>query len=312
MKMQCFTQQHLNGYKKEYIKLKQKPFNKLSFLDFMAARIQSPSSINTYKRCPRKYYYEYILGLQSLPSIHLIRGKITHSTLEDFFKIDIKFISKDHFEFELNILLNNLLKKNWEKSEKNLKELNLEKKEIDFYYRETLAMLDNWFRNFIRRLDKELNKSHNLEIAFKTIQPLTEAHIVSEKHQVQGFLDTVYKKTEGVFIVDYKTSKEAKITPEYRLQLAIYSLLYYEKYGVKPKKVGIDFLRHDIQFIDVDEQLMDFARQECKLIHEKTLSDNIEDYPKTPNKLCDYSSDCCKYYEQLIQQKKLADFTNKR
>ena len=52
----------------------------------MAKRIQSPSSINMYKRCPRKYYLHYILKKPIKPNIHLFRGSTVHSTIEIFEK----------------------------------------------------------------------------------------------------------------------------------------------------------------------------------------------------------------------------------
>ena len=55
----------------------------------MAKRVESPSSINTFKHCHRKYYYQYIEKLPTLPNIHQIRGNIAHSTLENFYDIDI-------------------------------------------------------------------------------------------------------------------------------------------------------------------------------------------------------------------------------
>ena len=48
-------------------------------------KVQSPSSIKTYKQCPRKYYYSYILGLEQPPNVHTVRGNIAHSVLEHFF-----------------------------------------------------------------------------------------------------------------------------------------------------------------------------------------------------------------------------------
>ena len=69
-----------------------------------------------------------------------------------------------------------------------------------------------------------------------------------------------------VSLMDYKTSKREKMSPEYRLQLAIYALLYEEKYGKKPHSVGIDFLRHKQHYLDLDQDLVDFAKLECKFI----------------------------------------------
>ena len=46
----------------------------------------SPSSINAYIRCPRKFYYSKILKLKQKPSIYLIRGIAVHSTIHKFYK----------------------------------------------------------------------------------------------------------------------------------------------------------------------------------------------------------------------------------
>ena len=50
----------------------------------MSKRFHSPTSINTYLRCPRKYYLRYIKGLKSKPSIHLVRGKAVHDAIAQF------------------------------------------------------------------------------------------------------------------------------------------------------------------------------------------------------------------------------------
>ena len=49
-------------------------------------RILSPTAINTYLSCPRKFYLRYIKKLRTRPSIHLIRGQIVHQTLHQFHK----------------------------------------------------------------------------------------------------------------------------------------------------------------------------------------------------------------------------------
>ena len=60
----------------------------------MARKFESPSSINTYKQCPRKYYYTYITKYPTLPSIHLIRGNVAHSALEHFYDISNEHLEK--------------------------------------------------------------------------------------------------------------------------------------------------------------------------------------------------------------------------
>ena len=52
----------------------------------MVFRIESPNSINTFKQCPRKYFYSYKAQLPRKDSIHTIAGKAVHETLEYLFQ----------------------------------------------------------------------------------------------------------------------------------------------------------------------------------------------------------------------------------
>ena len=49
----------------------------------------SPSKINTYKKCPREFYYKYIAQLPEKKTIHLFRGSLVHKILETLFKCQI-------------------------------------------------------------------------------------------------------------------------------------------------------------------------------------------------------------------------------
>jgi len=62
----------------------------------MKRKILSPTSINTYLRCPRKYYLKYIKGLKEKPSIYLIRGKAVHDTIARFHHLE----AQDQMNFE--------------------------------------------------------------------------------------------------------------------------------------------------------------------------------------------------------------------
>ena len=200
----------------------------------MAQRIQSPSSINTYKQCPRKYFYHYLLKLPSAGSIHLIRGNIVHSVLEDFFKIEIASIHGDHKEFELNILLQSMLKEKWNEKRKALMELQLGQQKLEFYYKESQEMINSWFESLLSRIQSKQNKHLTFDEAFNLLKPKTEVYFKSEEHRVQGYIDAVHDIEGEISLIDYKSSKKDVISSEYRLQLAIYALLYEERYGKLP------------------------------------------------------------------------------
>lgn len=260
----------------------------------MPQRIQSPSSINIYKQCPRKYYYIYIKKLKTLPSIHLVRGSIAHEALEDFFKLDPQKLPASGYEELLHGLLVDFLKNKWHAHKEELDGLALTEAQQLFYYEETEQMLVYWVRRFISKLHAE---ELPFAEAFRKWVPLTEQEYISHEHKVKGFIDAIHTFDREVILMDYKTSKKDEITPEYRLQLAIYALLYMERHGTLPSKAGINFLRHGERMIDVDEELLTLARREIELIHVNTESTNIDDYPMKPGPLCKWSSGQCDFFE---------------
>lgn len=264
----------------------------------MGRRIESPSSINTYKQCPRKYYYVYIKKLKTLPSIHLIRGKIVHSVLEDFFKIDANKLPDDNCEMLLQGLLIDFLKNKWVEAEAEFEELDMTEAQQLFYFEETQKMTVYWLENFLKKLKKE---NLSFKEAFKKWKPITEEEFSSEKYQVRGFIDAIHEFEDEVIVMDYKTSKKDAVIPGYRLQLAIYALLYNEKHGRLPTKAGIDFLRHGERMIDVDEELLKLAKLELELIHTNTNSDNMLDYPKKESPLCKWHSGQCDFYDYCFK-----------
>lgn len=266
----------------------------------MAPRTQSPSSINIYYQCPRKYFYQYIKKLATKPNIHLVRGKAIHTALENFFELDISRIHKENYKFELQTLLHDLFRQEWGKLKSELDELDMDSPTKIYYYNESKAMLNKWFKDFTEKMDKEMQHK-SLQEAFNNLTPKTEEHFKSEKHQVRGFIDAVHEWSDGVYILDYKTSRKDHISDEYRLQLGIYALLYHQKYGEKPKGVGINFLRHGERILEVDDVLIKEAEEACFDIQRKTQSEDIKDYPKNQTPLCKWSTGQCDFYEQCIK-----------
>ena len=150
-------------------------------------------------------------------------------------------------------------------------------------------MIFNWITRFTEKIETKQD--------FKNLTPETETQIISESLRTRGFIDAIHNINNSIIITDYKTSKKFEITNEYKLQLAIYALLYKKKYGITPSKVGVDFLKHDEIHIDVDEKLLNLAKKEIELIHLRTISKLKEDYPRAPSPLCKWSTGQCDFYE---------------
>lgn len=268
----------------------------------MPRRVQSPSSINLYKQCPRRYYYQYIMKLPTLPSIHLVRGRIAHTVLEKFFEIYPSELVPDDLSThnKIQVKLLKLLESEWEGSREEFDSLDMSDDEILRYKEDTRLMMLRFADYIYGRLEKEPG---SLEDAFISIVPTTEERYFSKKHYVQGFIDVIEEKDGFVQLVDYKTSNKGDITPQYRLQLAIYAVLYQEKHGRPPDEVGIYFLKHDPnepKMLSVDEDLMKEALFEIEQVHMSTESENIADYPKKPGPLCKYRTGQCDFYEKCF------------
>jgi CRISPR/Cas system-associated exonuclease Cas4 (RecB family) len=157
-----------------------------------------------------------------------------------------------------------LFEKNWHKQKNEIQKLGLDGKTIDEFYSESQAMLLGWLKRYVK-------KRHS--------RPKTEIKLFSKTHKAMGIIDAVFTDNGRILLVDYKTSKKNEITQDIKVQLAIYALLYREKFGRMPDIVAIDFLKHqEERRFRVNEQLIEYAAQICSDIHKKTISTNEKDY----------------------------------
>ncbi len=264
----------------------------------MAKRVESPSSINTFKQCPRKYFYQYILKLPTVPNIHQVRGNIVHSTLETFYDIDVTDWHIDTFPLKVREAIQRLFLHQWRQYTAKLESLQLNKDKERFYFEETMLMLLNWANHFVADMQKTiLEKKITVQEAFLILTPIREQEFQSQALCVKGFVDAIHEVDGQIHILDYKTNSSFDFKESIKLQLAIYSLLYYETHSKMPSKVGIFFLRNKLKWLNVDQTLLDLAKREIEFIHAHTSSfEVIEHYPKSISSLCKWSTGQCDFY----------------
>ncbi|MBM4305918.1 MAG: PD-(D/E)XK nuclease family protein [Deltaproteobacteria bacterium] len=230
----------------------------------MERKILSPTSINTYLRCPRKYYLKYIKGLKERPSIYLIRGKAVHDTIVKFHALDQPELS-DIGKMKTRIL--SIFNHTWKGQEGEIQKLGLPGGMLNEFYQESEEMLMGWLKSHIKAAPEGQSK------------PEIEVKLFSNIYGVMGIIDAIHRQNGKVSLTDYKTSKKDDLTPDIKIQMAIYALLYQDNYGRLPDTVIIHFLKHGTEVpFKVDNKFTDYAVKLCKEIHEKTSSKNEQDY----------------------------------
>lgn len=262
-----------------------------------ARRLESPSSINTHRQCPRKYYYQYIKKIPTGTSIHLIRGGVVHQALEDFYDIELDDAVIQNYRF-LHARVLKLFTKHWKGAKEELDTLGMTEEELQVFFDESIMMLQNWFERFKKKMNARMeNNNEDFKTAYEALRPRREEEYKSEEYLVRGFVDVIHELEGKVVVVDYKTSKKDVLSPAYRLQLAIYAMMYEEKHGRKPDLVGIDFLKHSEQFIPVNDELIKEAQFAIEQHHAQTESDDIKDYPQRRTPLCKWRTGQCDFYD---------------
>lgn len=275
----------------------------------------SPTSINTFFRCPRKYFYNYIAKLKTKPSIHLVKGSIVHKILEDFFR---------EYTSDMKGRMDALLEKNWEKNEKQLGMLNLTEAELETARLDILNIITEYYITVSRKMKAliDIGKAENDRHAYFLIKPkLKEMYIKNEEIHCVGYIDRVSKDWDGLITLgDYKTSSKfgMGLPAEYRRQLAIYSLLYYLKENELPDFVAVDFLRYGEEYLlEVTPSLLQYARTVVTDTYAKTRSTELKDYPKIEGNLCrwcDYIDICSgkKEWEKQVRLQAIKDTLKKK
>jgi ATP-dependent helicase/DNAse subunit B len=270
----------------------------------MPKRVQSPSSINLFKQCPRRYFYQYIIKYPTKENIHTVKGNVVHEALEKFFDLDVNALNKEEYRKDMSLHMKNLFDMCWTKAAPRLQKLGLENAVVCTHYRESTQMLANWLNHFFEQVENETKNGLALDAAFNKIKPVAlEKEYKDPDLSVRGFIDVVQQEGEDIILIDYKTSKSSELKQEYLLQLGIYALLYEKQHGKYPKKVGLWFLKDKPVMINVTPKLVKDALFEIEQIHFATESDKITDYPKRESGLCKFSTGQCDFYDICMKQR---------
>ena len=236
----------------------------------------SPSSINTYLRCPRKFYLQYNKKLKTKPNIHLLRGSAVHKAVERFFREGYADSSEFGYYDDTRRAILSLFSDEWRSRKDTLLALDLKDQDLAFYYADSQKMIINFLHDFLQSGESGAQHSE------------LERKIFSKKWMAMCIIDRIQKARAPPLIVDYKTCKSAELTDEYKRQMGICALLYEDKYGVKPD-VAIHYVKflNGLKDVHLSDEFMEDLKALIIDIHHKTMSQDEDDYPCKCSGWCD-------------------------
>lgn len=230
--------------------------------------VLSPSRINTYKKCPRKYYYTYIEKLPRKDWAHFALGTLVHGALEKFhqeFRDD--FSTPGNIEEAMKIAF----KAQYVEMEKE--------KPIE---RDTLKEAHKLLKEYLINIKQQGIQSKILLIEEDFTLKL------NEHYNIRGVIDRLDLDSDGQFhIKDYKTTKSDKYMEPFQLQ--VYGIYLLDKFpDVDRFRGSYVMLRLNNMYVSYDFNREDVEKCWSALIEVGDTITKEERWISRPSKLCDW------------------------
>lgn len=260
---------------------------------------ESPSSLNTYKQCPRKYFYVYRMGFRTPDNIYLLRGTLVHNVLEKLWDNDIKlkFTDMDKFAESLKDRLRGDLDFRWKNKKGRITTLAGGKEQEKEFHEQSLQMMDNFADYIIQRMN--LMEEESVLKRYRAVKP-SQVEAPLDTDNLRGKADTLDDKNEMcIEITDYKTSKKTSLTKDYKFQIGMYAMMYKVMHGKDVHRIGIHFLNKKVKkdedpinWIEGEELAKVVAETEREMnalmaLLEKT---EVDDFPCKKTPLCKWDN----------------------
>ena len=243
----------------------------------------SYSALNTFKTCPRRYEYNYLLKIPQPPNGAASFGSSLHNTLNEFYKLVDQSKQASLFEdYDEDLSLNRLLTI----YEDKWISVGYESREHhDTLKKRGGEILEKFYGHF----KDEITRIEFLEKGFK---------LKMGKYTITGRIDRADKLPDGTLeVIDYKSGKsKSQKDVDKDQQLAIYALATKECFDQPASKLTLYFLDEDLKV--TTEPNADMLEKIRDGIVETADKINESDFAPTPSKFvcgfCPYNRICDK------------------
>lgn len=228
------------------------------------------TALTSYKSCPLKYKYQFILNIPTKQSKALSFGNTIHETLKEYHQ------QKVFRKVSLNELLD-MYKKNWQP-------YGFEDRENQIEY----------YKNGVEILTKYYEKYNEIEVKSKVIEKNFKFKLGDI--DVTGKIDRIDLLPDGKYeIIDYKTG-QVKKDKEVREdnQLTMYKLAASEVFGYDVEKLTYFFVEDDVKIsTERNEKDIENLKSEVIDVTKKIQSNNFTATPSREScNFCDFKEIC--------------------
>jgi|GEM_PF-6061420 len=201
----------------------------------------SPSKIITFLQCPKRFYFDYIEGLEREPSIHELLGTAVHYALYTFY---------DEIDFDIAMKTSDLPGYFFAVSIKALNEYFDEVRRHSDFSKDLELFAFQLMKNFSYREAHRLSRlkeDYNGQLGRikRLFFPVLREETI-EYDGIKGIVDRVELNLEKELVVtDYKTSKRypGGMSRFHTIQVSIYAYMLKNKSALDIKWAGCYYLR---------------------------------------------------------------------
>lgn len=243
----------------------------------------SHSRIETYKSCPKKFYFQYIEKpeIEEKRGIEAFLGSMVHLALEKLYK-DLKFTKLNSLEEIIDYYL-----EEWEKNYDQTIEIVRQDYTPENYKEMGKKYITEYYEKY-HPFDTGKTIGLEMEVTFRFLDDYGTAY------DLIGYIDRLTMINDEHFeIHDYKTNNALKTQEEVDndKQLALYSIAVKKMY---PTVKRVDLVWHFLAFNTElrssrsDKDLEDLEKEIVRDIQEIERKQTTNDFPTKESALCDW------------------------